>query len=204
MSRSSKPRFLAQEALDAMLSRLDPDRERAGLGYEAIRRTLIGFLRFNGSVAPEDQADKAIDIVANRILNGEAFDASNPKRHFLAVARNLLRDEWKIRNRRPVSLEVLPPRQEPFNDPHSDSLEELSRVETERRNNCLSGCLKELVADDRELIRRYYLELTSVKKMGRREIAGETGRSMGALRVKVHRVRRKLERCCERCMNEAE
>ena len=204
MPSLKKQRALTQEALDAMLDRLDPDQDTAGIKYEEIRRALIRYLRFGGSLIPEEHADEAINICADRIYHDKPFDAANPKAHFFAVARNILRDYRKNRGRRPLSLEELPRVKEPSHDPDEEKLRLSEREESDRRTECLNRCLSELRDDERELIRRYYLEEKALKTKRRREMAGETGRSINALRVKAHRVRKKLERCCGECMKGSE
>lgn len=197
-----KSRRLSQRAFNAMLEKLDPDRDRAGLKYEEIRRALIRYLRFQGSHIPEDHADEAINIVAERIFENKAFDAANPLPHFLAAARNILRDYWKDRGKRPLSLHDLPSSREPFRNPDEERMRLFEREQSEHQARCLDRCLSELPSQDRELIERYHLELKTENAKRRSEIAGESGRSVTALRVKVHRVRKKLERCCDNCMKD--
>lgn len=195
-----KSRLMSQQAFNAMLEKLDPNRDRAGLKYEEIRRALIRYLRFHGSHIPEDHADEAINVLAERIFENKPFDAANPLPHFFAAARNILRDYRKNRGKRPLSLDELPASREPSRDPDEERLRQSEREQSEHQAYCLDRCLSDLPGEDRELIRRYYLELKAENAKRRNEIAGESGRSVTALRVKVHRVRKKLERCCDHCM----
>ena len=204
MSSSMKSRELSQGAFDALLDKLDLDRERAGFRYEEIRRVLIRYLCFHGSPYAEEHADLAINVVAERVRENKPFDAANPLPHFVAVARNLLRDHWKGRHKRALTLEALPPGSQPSHDPDEEKLRLSEREESDRRTECLNRCLSDLPDDERELIRRYYIEEKALKTKSRREMAGETGRSINALRVKAHRVRKKLERCCRECMKVSE
>ena len=200
MFSSKNRRALSRPALDAMLERLGHDQDLAGLKYQEIRAALIRYLRCGGCLTPEEHADEVINIVAERVLENKPFNSSNPNAHFFAVARNLLRDYWKKRDRQPLPLEELPPGLQPFHDPEEEQQERARRETSERQAECLDRCLRELAVEEYDLILRYYMNEKAEKTRGRREIAGETGKSINALRVKAHRIRKKLERCCDECM----
>jgi len=67
---------------------------------------------------------------------------------------------------------------------HSDELEE--------RHQTLRGCLAKLGDEDRDLIRRRYQDQRPVN-----EIAAALGRTAGALRQALYRIRGNLRRCIE-------
>ncbi|MGH9762558.1 MAG: hypothetical protein ACREDR_27390, partial [Blastocatellia bacterium] len=62
---------LSEAALDALLRLLDPDRDEAGRKYELLRLKLIKFFRARKSPDPDEDADKTIDRVCSKIINGE-------------------------------------------------------------------------------------------------------------------------------------
>jgi RNA polymerase sigma factor (sigma-70 family) len=186
--------MLDEEAFEALLAALAPQRERAGLRYEEIRQALIRYLRFRGSLAPEEHADEAIDIMARRIHEGEAFNPLNPKAHFFFVARNLVRDQRKKRGRF-LSIDDLSSDRLPSCDDQEARRRREEMEEEERALARMRLCLKALSTDERSLIRRYYSEEKSTKIKERKEMAQEAGRSLNSLRVLAHRIRQKLKRC---------
>ncbi|HEY7785163.1 MAG TPA: hypothetical protein VIB00_10575, partial [Pyrinomonadaceae bacterium] len=60
----NKDWVLTQESFDALLHWLDPQRDRAGLRYEEIRRSLIKIFACRGCAEPEDLADETINRVS--------------------------------------------------------------------------------------------------------------------------------------------
>lgn len=197
---SRKSLLISKEAFEALLHRLDPDRERAALRYEEIRCALIRYLRFHGSPAPEEQADEAINIVAERIRAGKSFDTDKATAHFFFVARNLLREYRKKRDRWASSLDELPSGRQPVYDTEEERMKQAEMEESHRAGECLRRCLNDLPTDERRLIQRYYREEKSAKIKDRKQIASESGRSINSLRVKAYRIRKKLKRCFDRHM----
>ena len=60
------------------------------------------------------------------------------------------------------------------------------------RRAALSSCLEKLKSSDRELItNRYYLSTPL------QEYANQVGRSVGGIKVTLHRIRNKLQSCIE-------
>ena len=61
---------LTGAALDRLLARLDPDRDRAALKYEALRTRLQTQMGWWGSHNPLELADRALDRVATKLEEG--------------------------------------------------------------------------------------------------------------------------------------
>jgi DNA-directed RNA polymerase specialized sigma24 family protein len=72
---------------------------------------------------------------------------------------------------------------------------------SERRLDCLERCLAELSPADRELIDQYYRGETRAKIENRRRLAEERGIPLNALRIRMLRIREKLEACVQRRLN---
>ena len=60
------------------------------------------------------------------------------------------------------------------------------------RQNALKGCLDGLKSSERDLILHRYFEGTSLK-----DYAAQVNRSVGGLKVTLHRIRKKLQSCIE-------
>lgn len=191
----SKRWELTGEALDGLLTWLDPDREQAGRKYEHIRKSLIKIFAWRGCAEAEDLADETINRVARKVPEIASTYQGNPALYFYGVGRRLFLEYQKQQLRR------VP--QEP--DAESATTitieEEASAAELERRHECLEQCLQKLSESNRELIRAYYQRDLQTKGDSRSEQARRLDVSAGALRVKAHRLRAALLDCIRDCLD---
>ena len=176
---------MTREELEALLAALDPDPERAAEIYEDIRRKLVRLFEWRRCESPEDLADKVIDRVAKKILEGVPVQSLG---YFYGVAHLIYMEDWRraAREQRALERGDWPPRQ-PEDEPEDD-----------RRLACLRRCLDQLPDDEKKLLRRYYQGENNIRN--RKDLCQERGISINALRIQVHRVRRKLESCIHDCL----
>jgi len=170
--RPGKPQGLSREAFDILLTRLGPDRERAGEAYEQVRHKLMRFFEWRGTEWPEELADQTIDRVAQRLAEGAEVPGAKLSAFFHGVAENVLREYWR-RPQRPRT--PLPPPARP----------------AEHLFECLEWALAKLSPADGELLRRYF-QVTHQQRE-RRRLAGEHSLTLNALRIRVARARRRAE-----------
>lgn len=187
---------LTGDGFEKLLTLLDPDRERAGEEYEAIRSKLVKFFRWRGWPRPEELVDETIDRVCWRLAEGEVIRQADPFLYFHGVAKNVLREAWQTREPRqtrypPVDLCRSP--DDPA--PQLDGVDEA--MEFEARLGCLERCLEHLDATEQELIVRYYRGQGSELVERRRRMAEEMGIPLNALRIRAYRVRVRLAACVE-------
>ncbi len=81
--------FLTQEAFDALLAWLDPDREAAALKYETVRLRLIKIFACRGCSEAEDLADETINRVTSKLPEIQASYTGEPARYFYGVANKI-------------------------------------------------------------------------------------------------------------------
>jgi DNA-directed RNA polymerase specialized sigma24 family protein len=172
------------------------DRDRAGEKYEDIRHSLIKILAWNGCHEAEDLADRAIDLVAERI--DELLDTyeGNPALYFYGVARNLRREYFrraKLRAPLPekVASEARPPDVMAEELAHSEFVDE-----------CVKRCAAALSPRDQETALAYYQHSKQAKIANRKAMAKKAGVTPSHLRVKIYRIRVSLEKCIRRCLEE--
>jgi DNA-directed RNA polymerase specialized sigma24 family protein len=175
-------RDLTPEQLEALLRSLDPDREKAGERYEEIRRRLIRLFEYRGCESPEDLADETINRVA-RQLAGELTLHSDPYAYFCGVARLLTLEKVRqdVRQRKVLDAQswaAPAPEDEP--DPRLDHLRH---------------CLQQLSSAHQELLLRYHQGEQRIQD--RKRICKDLRIEMNALRIRVHRLRRKIETCIQ-------
>jgi DNA-directed RNA polymerase specialized sigma24 family protein len=169
---------LSKESFDALLSRLDPDRERAGEIYEKLRRELANFFARHDCADPESLAAKTLDRAGARILAGAPIVSE--VKYCYGIARNVLHEYLR-------SLE------RSYDPPlYRDAAE--VEIETE----CMRRCAQ-LHFESYELIAEY-LSLTEETKL---EMAERLGLTIRGLRTRIHRARMELQKCLRKCRGKA-
>lgn len=181
-----KIHVLAQEDLDRLLAWLDDDRERAGLVYERIRARLITIFAARGCLVSEDLADETIDRVARRVSDIAQTYAGDKALYFFGVANNVHHEHLK----RPAPPEELT---EPV----------VENTDKELIHDCLEECLGKLSKDARQMILRYYSQERQAKVDLHKKMAEELGITINTLRLRVLRMKERLQPCVERCMERA-
>jgi RNA polymerase sigma factor (sigma-70 family) len=182
-------------AFEALLLALHPERERAAEKYEEMRQRLRRFFRWRGARYPDELTDETIDRVGRRVAGGEVIRAPDVGRYFLGVARNVLRESWQRERQRGGEVEALALAA----DQRAVSTHE-AQQDLDARLDCLDHCLAELPADTRDFVLRYYRGQGGAKIEDRRALAAQLGVSQGTLRIRLHRLRLRLEACVRRCM----
>jgi len=193
--KAPRPRELNQESFDILLAHLDPeDRERAGVRYELIRRKLIRLFEWRGCAASEDLADETFNRVARRLAEGIEFRSADPYGYFCGVAHLLYKEVLRRASREHRAVEESGDLLRPPDFPVVPGEEE-----GDERLECLRRCLAVLPADQRDLVLRYHQGENNIRN--RKALCQELKLpNMNALRIRVHRVRQKLESCLEDCL----
>jgi len=177
---------LDPESFERMLAWLDPDRERAGARYEAIRAKLIRILASRGCAHAEDLADETMNRVCDRVGEIATSYTGDPALYFYGVVGKV-HLEYLRRNAR---VAVLPPRE--------------VAEDKEAAHACLDGCLAKLPPETRDLVVEYYREEGQAKIDLRRDLAARTGWGLNALRIRMHRLRSDLQTCMRLCLEKQE
>jgi RNA polymerase sigma factor (sigma-70 family) len=188
-SRTERLQGLTPEGFEALLAQLDPDRERAGELYETIRHKLVRLFEWRGCASPEDLADETINRVARRLAEGVELRSSDPYGYFCGVAHLVYKEVLRRAAREHRALtggDWSPPATE-------------DEEPSDHRLDCLRRCLAQLPPDQRDLVLRYHQGENNIRN--RQQLAQEAGIPMNALRIRVHRVRRKLESCVHSCLS---
>src|SRR6185295_2729149 len=133
-------------------------------------------------------ADETINRVARRIQEGTEVRSADPYGYFCGVAHLLSKEVARRAARERAALE----REEWQPPPPADEPEDDDRL------SCLHHCLQRLPSDQRALVLRYHQEDDHIRS--RQTLSQDLGIPMNALRIRVHRVRRKLEECVRGCL----
>ncbi len=195
---------LTEECFNRLLSELDPDRGRAAKTYEDIRRRLIKFFEWRQCPIAEELADETINRVARNVCEKEKkLGPGDPYLYFLSVARNVLHEYWREREKNPEEpfgkKEHLDDAVEEEQSPNAPNPEILNQHES-----CQKLCLNSLPDKDQELLVRYHAGEGQQKIENREELARELGVKMNALRQRVFGLKARLKTCVacfEKCLN---
>ena len=182
-----KTHVLDQNQFDQLLAWLDEDREAAGRRYEQIRWRLITIFAARGCSTPEELADETIDRVARRISDIADDYVGDKARYFFGVANNVHHEYLK----QPAIAEIDSPPVEEEQD-------------KERVHGCLERCLSRLDAADRAMVLRYFSQDKRAKVELHNDMADEMGITINTLRLRVLRLKQKLQPCVERCLERAD
>lgn len=187
---------LSPAQFEKLLRGLDRDRERAGQKYEDLRLLLIRFFDWNACPGAEEHADETLNRVARRLEEEDILDIAA---FAWGVAKNIRR-EVASKSRRLISLDDLGDEGLPLRDNRDTEKELYDQFEKAHRVACLRVCLSKLSKGDRDLFVSYHVP-AGERSEARRELARVAGLSLGALRMKVIRLRQKLEKCTRRCVS---
>ena len=183
---------LTQEAFDALLSWLGPDREQAGEKYEEIRHTLTRRFQQLGCAEPEELANETFDRVARKLPEIVRTYKGDPAPYFFSVAFYVRKEHL----RRPAFVQLpqteltvadLPRKPQVFDD-------------DELMDACLRRCMRHLTDRSREIISKYYRGERRVKIGLRKELAEQLGVKLPNLRLQAQRVRADLKKCILECV----
>lgn len=173
----------ATDSFDYLLAWLHPDREQAGRRYEEIRRRLIKVFASRDCWEPEDLADETIRRVETNARNVAPDWVNDPALYFYGVARNVRREYL----RRKTAPDAPPP------SPDAE--------QAEREDMCLEHCMQKLLAaDERSLILQYYQGQGRAKIENRQELCERYTLGVNALRIRVHRILKRLRPCVVDCV----
>lgn len=180
---------ITKEGLEGFLACLDPDRDRAGQKYEQIRSALITFFRCKGCLNPEDPADETIDRIIRRMGETRIDDV-------MSFARGVARHVFLELHRRPTEL----PLDQAPRLISSGLVGDRDEGDLNRCLGCIEESLRQLDADQRELIMQWYQYDKNEKIQNRRKLSAARGVSPETLRVQVYRIRRHVHRLVETCL----
>ncbi|HEX2224703.1 MAG TPA: hypothetical protein VHN15_10905 [Thermoanaerobaculia bacterium] len=177
---------MTKEEFEALLRLLGDTTAKAGERYEEIRRKLTRLFEWRGCGIPEELVDETFDRVARRVAEDEELIKNkDPYGYFCGVANLVHKEYLRTSARQHARLEQVDWQ------PVSSSEEE----EEDHRLESLRQCLQLLPEDQRLLLLRYHHGENNIRV--RKELCNELGIPMNALRIRVHRLRRRLETCIE-------
>jgi RNA polymerase sigma factor (sigma-70 family) len=180
---------LSREALERLLALLDPDPVKAARRFQQLRGRLTRLFEWRGARFPEDLTDETISRVARKLDEGLEIRSDDPFRYFCGVAHLVFKEVLRERKRERQLLDPAAwvPREEAAAEEPDDE-----------RMEALQECLDRLSPISRDLILDYHEGERRNRIENRRAIAERLGVPLNALRIRVHRIRTKIERCVQK------
>lgn len=184
---------MSEEAYQEFLLLLDPDPEQAGIKYINLHEKLVRFFeakRFNYS---DVLADRVLDRAMKLIEEGKEIEKS-VEVFVLGVARFYVKELYN-RGKQGISTDDDESGIVLFSE---DAIDAEDEKETLLKH--LDKCLDELTENDRNLILKFfYKDEDGTHIPHRKELAESEGISANNLRVKVFRIKGKVEKCLKEC-----
>jgi DNA-directed RNA polymerase specialized sigma24 family protein len=181
-----KERSPTQEEFDKLLHWFHPDRNIAAGDLAKLQNRLVQIFTGRGCVDADELAYEVINRVAVRI---ETVVDKYPSAASccLAFVENVHR-EW-LRDQKTRINAREPPKPRPAD-------------ELEREDRCLEQCLNQLDQAERGLFVRYFEGEGRARIIARDKLAEELEITANALRIKAHRLRKRVRLCIEKCLSE--
>jgi RNA polymerase sigma factor (sigma-70 family) len=183
--------------------RFDADLQQAAEKYELMRRQLIKFFECRNCEFAYELTDESINRVTRKISEGEDIPANALSAYFYGVARNVLREFRLNPEKNAISIDHLEAFQHPSENPLTVNLERAEKNLAEQLLQCLDGCLQELPEKERKIILVYYEGEYGARIENRKKVARRFRMNINNLRIRVFRIRAKLEQCVALCRNKS-
>jgi hypothetical protein len=165
-----------KRSMTEWLQLLDADLAVAEQKYAELFRGLARYFEWNRGSEPEDMAQETLHRGLIKLADGGVeITIDDVRGYFWGIAHNVLREGWT-----PKQTVAIEDREFPV---AATSFRQLNKTE---QVIFLRECLKELDVEDREMLLAY------AEGEGARW-AEARGLSRGALRLRIHRLRRELE-----------
>jgi len=189
------PDVLTQEQFHGFLQRLNADREQAALKYEELHFKLVKFFQWSYCSAAEDLADETLTRTARK-LHSTAEEVLDVEAFVWGIARRI-RQEGRKKDLKTINLAQVP------DNKLSDAGESIAaihkKIQLQKEVQCLRTCLGRLSQEDQELFLAYRINKGRYVET-RKRLAEKFGLTSGTLRVRVIRLREKLEKCVTKCL----
>lgn len=182
---------LTQTSFEKILALLDNDRERAGTKYVELRERLVKFFEWRDCETAEELTDVVFDRVARKISEGE--EIQNLGSYAAGVARLVAMEHLRKRERTVQIVEENPQ----INSLTANEFE--SDENDNQRVECFERCLTELTNEQQKLLIAYHDTDERTMIPTRKRLADQLNISLNTLRIRVCRLKAKLEDCVLRC-----
>ncbi len=187
---------LTTSDFELFLNALDRDQDQAAEKYIALRQRLEKFFEWRDCENAEELTDIVFDRVTKKIIEGE--DIKNAEAFCVAIAKFVV-----LENRREVFRTTeLDENSKKHQSEDGRSLNDENELKN-KRFGCLDKCLTEFPEKKRELLIKYFDTDEETMISTRRRLADKVGINLNTLRIRISRLKTKLEVCTKKCCDES-
>jgi hypothetical protein len=180
MAFSSK---ITSEALNQLLAALSDDRVAAGLAYTKLRDSLIRFFQIKGDSDPDDSADETLDRVALKVTQN--VDIPDLTKFSFGVARFVFMERVKLDRKERIAAKGF----------YADKISITPESESDDFLH-LRECFNHLAGDEKQLLHEYFADIPNPDLFEqRKKMQTKYDITLSGLRVKIFRLRERLENC---------
>jgi hypothetical protein len=193
MARAKKAVISNEQSFRRLLNFLDADETQAAHRYERLRQQLIRYFErrecWQADLVADRTFSRAEEVLSRKTPEGPLEGRGG---FVIEVGKRVLSEWWSEARRQ----EPPPP------PPVESTTPAVERVNWQIYDLCKSS----LPNNERALLDGYFQQLSKGEgklKDARMEIAAREGIAIGALRVRIHHIKAKLEAyclCCSRCL----
>jgi DNA-directed RNA polymerase specialized sigma24 family protein len=178
---------------ELFLKTLHEEHSEAAEKYLALRERLERFFEWRDCENVEELTDIVFDRVVKKITEGEKIE--NTEAFCVSVAKFVL-----LENRRDVlqKVELNENSGKIISDETESNINELK----DKRFKCLDKCLAKFPDDKRKLLIGYFDTDEETMISTRQKMAEKIGINLNSLRIRISRLKTKLEKCTKECCNE--
>jgi DNA-directed RNA polymerase specialized sigma24 family protein len=167
--------------LAKLLDTLSTDQSEAARAYSNLRQSLVRFFHIKGDSAPDEAADIVLDRVAEKLVNRTSID--DLTKYSFTVAKFVFFERLRAAEKEKRAAQEFYFR----NDGRRDGGDDLRPFRE---------CFESLAAEDRSVLEMYFADLPADQLYeSRQRLAGTHEGSINYLRIRVFRLRKRLEKC---------
>jgi DNA-directed RNA polymerase specialized sigma24 family protein len=177
------PDPLTSESLAKLLNKFSSDEEQAALAYTKLRTALVRYFQMKGISESDEAADATIDRVAEKLSQNTNIE--DLTRYAFGVAKNIFLERLR-------SAQIQARAVDKF---YLKDTTVKKQGETDYLD-ALRECFKSLYEHEQELLLRYFADLSGDELSENRQNLAEREKiSLNTLRLRVLRLRKRLEDC---------
>jgi DNA-directed RNA polymerase specialized sigma24 family protein len=176
---------LTSESLNLLLARFSEDERQAAVVYKTLRDSLVRFFELKGDSEPEAAADETLDRTALKVAADTPID--NITKYSFGVARLIFLERLRLSQKEKKAAE----------DFYTGK--EVSLIDAENDDfRFFRECFDGLPTAERMFLQSYFTDAPYQQIIEtRRRLTVEAGVSINQIRVKVSRLRKRLENCVQ-------
>lgn len=175
---------LTSKNLTKLLAAFSDNRATAGVAYTKLRDSLVRFFRLKGDFDPDDAADETLDRVASKI--SQNIPIPDLTKFSFGIARFVFLERIKNNGKEQIAAQGF----------YGDKLLSMPEVEKNDDFSPLRECFNRLTDNEKQVLQDYFADLPHPNLLEhRKKIQMKYNISLSGLRVKIFRLRERLENC---------